>query len=378
MNINARTTLHLSLIPGVGTITSHRLLSYLEQQAGSVDRVDTDILYQATVGDLVGHISGITKEKARLIVQGLRNKEILDKEIALLEKHHVTLITLYDPTYPALLKRLTVPPMLLYVKGTLDVISERRLAVVGSRQADAYGKQVVQALIPPIVQANWQIVSGGAVGIDTYAHQTTLDNGGKTLVVLGSGLLCPYPSSNERLFDTIAERGGAVISAFSLLQKPDRPLFPIRNRIIAGLSNGCLVVQAARTSGALITAAHALELGVPVCAVPGQIFSPLSAGCHHLLGQGARLINGIDDLCDELGLVLGETAITCNPLPTPQHNKHLVADPILGALSSPKTLDELCEITNMSLDQMQDRLFELEVNNTIRQTFAGTWELVSG
>lgn len=377
ITINARTILHLSLIPGVGTITIHRLLLYLQQQAGGVDNVDTSILYQATTQDLVKHVRGITPEKARLIVEGLRNTALLEEEMLLLDKHSVSLVAWYDTVYPVSLKRLAVPPVLLYIKGALDHMFDRRLAVVGSRQADSYGERVVQSLIPPLVVSGWQIVSGGAIGIDTYAHQATLAHKGKTIVVLGSGILCPYPSSNEQLFETIAANGGCLVSAFSLKQKPDRPLFPIRNRIIAGLSYGCLVVQAARKSGALITAEHALELGIPVCAVPGSIFSSLSAGCHHLLHQGARLINSVDDLSDELGCTLsGEQDRSSEVLLSTQHAEQMFGDSLLAALRTPKTLDELCDATGMEFDELHNRLFDLEINQVIRQTFAGTWELL--
>ena len=220
---------------------------------------------------------------------------ILETELSLIEKYEISWVTVFDACYPALLKQIYLPPVILYYKGC-SLERSPLLAVVGSRKGDSYGKLAVERIIPPLVEQGYGIVSGGALGIDALAHAATIASQGSTFVVLGSGLLWPYPRSHVRLFKQVVESGGALISCFPLQQEALPGLFPARNRIIAGLSQGCLVVQAARASGALITAYHALHEGREVFAVPGRIDAPLSEGCHSLIAQGALLTTSAEDI----------------------------------------------------------------------------------
>ena len=194
--------------------------------------------------------------------------------------------------------------IMLYIQGADLATFTKCLAVIGSRDADRYGKQVIESLVPPLVEHGWSIVSGGALGADAMAHAATLKAGGKTIAVIGSGLLHPSPTSNLDLFDTILANDGALLSIFPLSMKSRPENFPIRNRIISGLSRGVIVAQGARKSGTRITAQYALEQGRDVFAIPGLIDNPLSEGCHALIQEGAKLISRVEDVFEEYGEVM--------------------------------------------------------------------------
>ena len=280
---------HLSLLDGVGPKTINMIV---QRKPPTVQWKD---LYHFSSNDLKS-IFGLSKTLSKLIYDGLSDESVLDREFDLVDKYGVQVVTLLDDNYPALLKEIEVPPPLLYYRGALPNAAEHILAVVGSRDMNFYGAKAVKRLLPELIAQGVTIVSGGAIGVDRAAHESAVRNGGKTVAVLGSGLIEPYPSSNVPLFNEIVSSGGAVISCFSMQTQAHPSNFPQRNRIIAGMSNGCLVVQAARKSGALITARYALDQGREVCAVPGLIDSLLSVGCHALIKQGAAVISDVDDI----------------------------------------------------------------------------------
>jgi DNA processing protein len=212
------------------------------------------------------------------------------------------------------------------------------------------------------------------------AHKAALKAGGKTIAVLGSGLLRPYPASNIRLFDEIVAQGGSVISAFNLCMEPLPGNFPARNRIIAGLADGCLVVQAAAKSGAAITAQFALEQGKEVFAIPGPITDPLSAGCHQLIGQGAKLIQCVEDIACELAINVsthGTEQIIDTQLSLDCSEPQTVADRILLACRNPQDFDSLLQRLNIDNLQLQQELLELELVGKVTQNHAGFWQVVS-
>jgi DNA processing protein len=252
------------------------------------------------------------------------------------------------------------------------------MGFVGSRLASPYAAQVIKHLVPPLVEHQWVIVSGGAQGADTMAHETALAAGGKTIAVLGSGLLCPYPASNRSLFQRIVDSGGIVMSPFPLLVPPDRGTFPARNRIISGLSLGCVIVQAAQRSGALITANFALEQGRQVFAVPGLINESLSDGCHALIKQGAKLVNTVGDIVEEFGESWHRTSSAEASVYTPGRNAARgaveVTDPLLIHMALPLSLDELSLKTGFDVATLQDKLFMLQLEGKARQLFTGMWE----
>jgi DNA processing protein len=282
----------------------------------------------------------------------------------------------FDVDYPERLAHIHLPPAVLYVRGDTGVLARRSGAIVGSRNANDYAQRVLRTLIPPLVGAGLVVVSGGARGVDGMAHAITSASGGQTVVVLGSGLARPYPAEHRALFDEVLATGGAVVSPFPMMMQAERGNFPARNRIIAGLSEGVIVVQAARKSGALITAQYALEQGRFVGAVPGSIDDPLSEGCHALLKEGAVVIAGVEDVCAEFGLV--PTAVDLEP-----EKKSTVSDvvqeprslvhPLLALLDEPQSFDYLFTRAQLSYGDLQEQLFTLQLEGYIDQDPVGRW-----
>ena len=226
----------------------------------------------------------------------------LQKELALLKEHGVAVVTIKDPAYPPLLKEIYDPPAILFYRGTLPNPEHFHLAVIGSRKPSLYGKQVVKTLVEPLAQTQTVIVSGLAYGIDAIAHKTTIDVQGTTVAVLGCGVdqNTIYPTANRLLAKSIIDQGGAVLSEFPIGTPPLKQHFPFRNRIIAGMCKGTLVIEAAQKSGSLITARLSLESGRDVYAVPGPIHSPLSAGPNNLLKMGAIAVTQAKDILPHL------------------------------------------------------------------------------
>ncbi len=354
--------LHLSLIESIGSGTISALLR-------CINGADLYEIYTWHGADFISRM-GISEQKAQIIVDGLTNKKLLEKELQLLEKHYINWITIADAHYPALLREIPAPPAVLYWQGASLEHNDQLLAIVGSRAATYYTKQILEQCIQPFVEQNWTIVSGGALGADTMAHKFALANNGKTIAVLGSGLLMPYPAQNRQLFDEIVYSGGSVISPFPLQMTAMPGNFPARNRIIAGLSRGCLVTQAAIKSGALITAKYAMDYGREVFAVPGPFNDPLSAGCHWLLQQGAKLVCHATDMFVEFGID------ATNKIENNNFQTEIKQTPIEQACQQPSSLEELHEITQLSLPELQLHLFELQIEGKIQQNFAGLWEKV--
>lgn len=242
-------------------------------------------------------VEGIGDKIAREIT-GFRF-ENLKKELDLAKKLKVRIITLEDKEYPQNLKNIYDPPICLYLKGEFRGEDALSLAIVGSRRASFYGLTCAEKFAFALGKLGISIVSGLARGVDTQAHKGALKSGGRTLAVLGSGLNRIYPPENKKLAEGISECG-AVISEFSLDTKPLAQNFPRRNRVISGLSQGVIVVEAARNSGALITADFALEQGREVFAVPGKVDSATSFGANQLIKQGAKLIDSVEDILEEI------------------------------------------------------------------------------
>lgn len=348
--------LHLSLIPYAGPAKVEALLVEL-------CKGDFPNLYSFGVREFM-HL-GVNEKTAHLLVNGLKDKAYLEQELRLLEKHDISWCTVLDEAYPALLREIHLPPPVLYYQGSLTM-PEKNIAFVGSRASSQYGKKVVQTLVPQLSAAGWGIVSGGAYGIDTVAHQATVDTDGRTYVVLGSGLLRPYPAKNKKLFEQVVYGGGAVISTFPLLMDALPQNFPARNRIISGLSHGTVVVRAAVKSGALITAKYALQQGRSVFALPGQIDDPLSAGCHSLLAQGAVLVQSAEDLFQEFGFT--------EKSGQKEAQDSILFDPLVNFCREPKTVEELLQLTKLPENKLNDKLFELQLAGDLHQNFAGLWE----
>ena len=224
-----------------------------------------------------------------------------EDELKLAEQSGIRIITDEDDAYPSMLREIHDPPICLYVRGSCELLNNTSyaVAIVGSRNASSYGMRMAGKLATEASYAGSPVVSGLARGIDTAAHEATLRAGGRTIAVIGSGMGSIYPPENVPLAMSIIERGGAVVTEFPIRYQPDRRSFPMRNRIISGLSRGTIVVEAGQKSGSLITAAQAMEQNRTVFAVPGMADSPFSKGCHALLRDGAVLTESFQDVIDD-------------------------------------------------------------------------------
>ena len=279
--------------------------------------------------------------------------------------HDIIKITKKDKNYPSLLKEITDPPELLYVRGNPKILNHpSMIAVVGSRKSSFYGQQAVNKIFTPLVQLGIPLISGLAYGIDSIAHQICTDNKAPTIAVLGSGLndSSVYPSKHINLAHQIIDSGGAIISEYPINTPPLQHHFPQRNRIIAGLAKATIIIQAAIKSGSLITARLALESNRDVAAVPGYITDPLSSGTNYLIQQGAAPILDSQDVIDLLNLdtTINKTKEFQPTLTTEQQT-------VFTALSSsPLHVDQISTITKVSTPILSVTLTELELLNIVQ------------
>jgi len=281
--------LALNDVPGIGRVLYKRLIDAF----GS----PTDVLCAAS--SELKNIDGITDK----IIKGLKNFKPDDKkinnELVKIKDSGIRLITLNDNDYPQNLKSIYDPPPYLYVRGGSKNEDRLSVAIIGSRSATNYGRQITETISKELSSLGITIVSGMARGIDSFAHQSAIDAGGRTIAVLGCGIDIAYPPENKGLMERI-RNSGAVISEFPFGTPPEATNFPQRNRIISGLSLGTVVIEAADDSGSLITANYAVEQSRELFAVPGNITSRMSKGSNSLIKKGAKLINSADDIIEEL------------------------------------------------------------------------------
>jgi DNA processing protein len=229
----------------------------------------------------------------------LRNSTLLEDELKLIEKHKLKIVDFFDSDYPYYLKEISSPPLVLYTKGNIKLLAKESVAIVGTRTPTNYGKEVAFNFSCKLSSLGVNIVSGLALGIDTSAHKGVLKAGGSTVAVLGSGLSYIYPRQNKRLAESIAKEG-LLVSEYPIKTAPIACNFPRRNRIISGLSKGVVVVEAARRSGALITANFAVGQNREVFAVPGNIDKFQSKGPNSLIKEGAKLVDSVEDVLEEI------------------------------------------------------------------------------
>ena len=290
-----RDWLQLSLTAGIGPILSRRII---EAAGSAAAACSADV-------SLLNNVEGIGLSKSRAIAAALKASAAdADRELARAAAQDIRIICAEDDTYPPLLRSIPDPPMVLYVRGSVEPRDLNSVAVVGSRRCSMYGREQAERFSALLAGAGMTVVSGGARGIDSSAHRGALSHAqGRTIAVLGSGIDVPYPPENASLFLQIAERG-AVLSEFPLGTPPNKENFPRRNRVVSGIARGVLVVEADERSGALITARQACDdHGRPVFALPGRVDNPLSAGPHQLIRDGAVLTAGLQDILDALGPV---------------------------------------------------------------------------
>jgi DNA processing protein len=282
--------------------------------------------------------------------------------------HHI--VTLADDCYPRLLLEISDPPPLLYTAGALGLLQHPSLAVVGSRNATAQGERNAESFAQALSDAGFAIVSGLALGIDAAAHRGGLSGRASTIAVLGTGIDVRYPRRNAPLAEQIAARG-LLVSEFPLGTAPAASNFPRRNRLISGLAQGCLVVEAALASGSLITARAAADQGREVFALPGSIHSPLSKGCHALIKTGAKLVESADDILAELGgfRPSGSASTTAALAPEPDAGgllAHMGHDPV--------DVDSLCTRAGLSAEQVSSELLRLELDGRITSLPGGLYQ----
>lgn len=353
---------HLKSVPGVGNHLFKRLIDRFGSPAAAL---------QAPPEELAA-VEGVT----RRVVDALRVHPVppdAAAEIEAARRRGYRLITLCDAAYPPLLREIPDPPPLLYVNGDLDV-GARCVAVVGSRNATAYGLDAARQLSAELVRLKFTVVSGMALGIDTAAHEGALSGRGRTVAVLGSGLNQVYPAENRKLAERIAA-SGAVISEFALDSGPDAHHFPVRNRIISGMCGGTVVVEATRHSGSLITARLAAEQNREVFAVPGSVQSFKSMGTHTLIKQGAKLVENAQDIVCELGQFLAAPEAD-DGAPAPDGAARVAARRgltdeearVFRAIEPyPLHIDELMRRLAIDAGKLSAVLLQLELKGVVRQ-----------
>ena len=328
-----RATLALFFTPGLGSVRVKALLEHFgtAEQAVQARLEQLRLVSGLDAGSIAGIGTAATWQKA-------------DAELARVEKLGLTLLALSEPRYPASLRAIYDPPPVLWVRGNIAPLEQltgvlpRSIGVVGTRQASAYARAFTQKLAHDLALVGVCVISGLARGIDTVAHTAAVEAGGSSIAVLGCGVDTIYPSENRALSERLT-----VISAYSLGTPPNAYNFPPRNRIIAGLSSGSVVVEGNTDSGAMITAVAALEAGREVFAVPGRAGDPLARGPHQLIKQGATLIESAADVLEALRWTAAP------PRPAPELSGDEAA--IYNALNGEMLLDELCQRTKLSTSQ---------------------------
>jgi len=287
--------------------------------------------------------------------------ELIANAQAWLQEPGHSLLALGDADYPAQLLATADPPLLLWLQGPRELLTTPSLAIVGSRNPTAQGGDNARAFARALAQAGYTIVSGLALGVDAAAHEGALDTGGATIAVVGTGLDQVYPRRNAALAARLLAAGGLIVSEYSLGTPVMQANFPKRNRIIAGLSRGCLVVEAALQSGSLITARLAVEAGREVFAIPGSIHSPQARGCHALIRQGAKLVESAEDVLEELRPLNATVATTPEVVETPHEQQAL-----LDAMGfDPVSLDALMARSGWPAAELNGLLLELELDGLV-------------
>jgi DNA processing protein len=315
-------------------------------------------------------VDGISDHLAKRIIQARKKipeyKQSAEKELNRLEKLNAKVITFWDSYYPKLLKNIYSPPLILYVLGEFQEEDKYCLSIVGTRRPTNYGKTYAEKFAFDLASQNITVVSGMARGIDSTAHRGALKAGGRTIAIIGSGLDVIYPSENRKLFQQIAENG-LVISEFELGTKPDAQNFPQRNRIIAGLTLGTVIIETNLNGGAMQTAAHALDQNREVFAVPGNLGIPQSEGNNLLIQKGeAKLVKSTEDILVELDLKL--KPVIGDSIPKPDVELNLFEEKILQNLDTEAIhVDKLAELTSLSVSDCLVHLLSLEFKGVVKQ-----------
>ena len=356
-------TLRLALVPGVGPRLRQALLECFE--------TPSDVL-AAALNDL-RRVPGIGPKLAGSIAAARDNVDA-EAQIELCEANGIAILVVNDPAYPRVLQEIPDPPAVLFVRGEITADDALAVAIVGSRHATQYGKMQAERLAGALARAGMTVVSGLARGIDGAAHRGALSAGGRTIAVLGSGVLNIYPPEHVQLADEVSA-SGAVISEMPPHFAPIGGSFPQRNRIITGLSMGVIVVEAAERSGALISARHAMEQNREVFAVPGRVDSRMSRGCHRLLRDGAKLVESIDDVLEELGPLVEpmQQADGTEVHHPAELQLNEIERAILAAIDTePTPLDTVATASGLPIHQVLAAVSVLEMRHLVRRPSGST------
>jgi DNA processing protein len=358
-NEAVRDLICLTLVPGVGPQTGRALLDYFGEAGKALD---------APLGSL-RKVEGVGPKLAEKIANARRDFDP-DVELKLCREHDVEVVARGSDVYPDALEEIPDPPILFYMKGTIEERDALAIAIVGSRHCTPYGLRIAEKLGASLARIGLTVVSGLARGIDAAAHRGALRAGGRTIAVLANGLAGIYPPEHEGLAREVAA-SGAVISEMPMRQDPLAGLFPQRNRVISGLSLGVVVVEATPRSGSLSTAKHAMEQNREVFAVPGPVDSLASTGCHRLIRDGARLVETVDDILEELGPLVKEIKTSAEE-PAVRRPSELTLNEqeraILGRLGdSPVGVDQLIAETRLTASQVMATLSVLEMRRLVRR-----------
>lgn len=357
MDAETKAYVGFSVFPGIGP-TRFRLLTEYFGSAEDAWNADEKILKKIKLG-----------EKLTNDFTNFRRKFNIDEYISVLTREHISVLPITSARYPTLLKQIPDAPFLLYIRGKRNetpINFEKTIGVVGTRKITPYGIEITSRLTRDLVAYGFTIVSGLAYGVDAVAHQTAIDECGKTIAVLGCGVDVIAPPSNTNLYNEIIAGHGAIVSEMPLGMRPNKGLFPARNRIISGLSLGVVVTEGADDSGALITARNAGEQGREVFAVPGPITSPYSKGPLKLLKNGAKVVESVNDILDELGLnLIKKSRLTGDP---PKRRGETKAEQkILDLLSDREMhIDDLARSSGLPLTVAFSTVSILEMKGVIR------------
>lgn len=365
-----RNLLALNLVPGFGPKRVKLLLEKFPDPTISFKLSKTELRSIDGVG-----------EATALAFLSFDGWEKVEKIIEATEKTKAKVLTIVDDNYPELLKQIYDPPILIWYKGDIDLLHKPGVAVVGTRNTTTYGKKIAKKLTAELSEAGLCIFSGLAHGIDSFAHQAAVDSGGKTVAVLGSGIDWIYPAKNKDLANAIVKSGGLVISEFPPGTKPDAGNFPIRNRIVSGLSLGTLVVESGIQGGSIITAELALDQNREVFAVPHPIDSASGTGCNYLIKNGAKLVQTVDDILEELphnGNIQHSSSNIKEPVRSSWRDQELddLSNKICELLEEKEyQIDALSDEVGVSTSQLLVAMLTLEMKQIVTQKAGKIFEL---
>lgn len=335
----------------LNTIGNERLKKIVKSGLGFED------LWKMPAGEIINRLG-----KEGFAEEFLKKRESInpEKELEEIEKMDIKFTTVFDKKYPKQLKEIFSPPALLYYKGDINILNEPAISVVGSRKFTTYGKNATEKIVSCLAEAGYVVVSGMALGIDTFAHQAALDAGRKTAAILGCGLDKPYPTTNTNVFNRIIDSGGVVISEYMPGKPPLKQHFPARNRIVSGVSRGILVVEAGIKSGALITARDGLEQNKDIFAVPGPIFGESSSGTNQLIKMGAYVVTEGNDILEYYGFEAKQKKTKLKP-------SNEIESVVFAVLESgEKHIDDIIKISKHESQKIISTLTLMEIKGKVK------------